>query len=469
MLEFKNYSFENLKEVAKYIKQSPYLCNDISLGTFFMWHSSFNLQFCVFNNTFIVKESFGDDVLFSFPFGEDVDGAIAALKEYTAENNLPLKFFGLDKTLLEKIKNDNIFEFINASYDRKWSDYIYDFNDILTFKGNKYKGQRNHINKFKKLYGEPEFKVITKDDIPDIKRMLEEFEEKQLKQSYFAKKEFKYTHNLLDSFLDLGLFGVFLKKDNKVISFTIGEIIGDMLIVHIEKALTEYSGVYPTTFNGFVKYISKNIGNLKYINREDDSGDLGLRTSKLQYNPVILLNKYYVKVNSPVNKIKDIPDIIENDICLTKIKEQDKSDYFNLCTDIDNNKYWGYDYREDRSISGDITEDTFYDGVYYDYAMGDSINFAIRENVNSKLLGEVIIYRFNFNGTAEIGCRLLKEAQGRGLGKKAFALGTDFAEKVLKVKPVARCFKENVASYHMIIAAGFNKVSEDQKFYYFER
>ncbi len=468
MLEFKNYTYENLIEIKPYINKCPYLCNDISLGTFFMWNTNTNPEFCVYNNTFIVKETFGDDVLFSYPFGEDVYGAISALKEYTAKNNLPLKFFGVSKELLEKISNNNTFEFVNASYDRKWSDYIYDFNDILMFKGNKYKGQRNHINNFKKLYGEPDFEAIKTQDIPLIKQMLSEFEAKQLKQSYFAKKEFKFAHNLLDAFLDLGLIGVLLKKDNKVISFSIGEIRGDMLIIHIEKALTEYKGVYPTTFNGFVKYINNNIGALKYINREDDSGDLGLRTSKMQYNPVMLLHKYYVKVNSPVNKITDIPTICFDDFCLTKITEADKDKYLYLNTDIDNNKYWGYDYREDKSIES-INEDTFYNGVLHDYEMGESVNFAIRESKDTKLIGEVIIYRFNFNGTAEIGCRLIKEYQGKGLGKKAFAAGADFAENVLGVKLTARCFKENTPSYRMITSCGFNKTNEDEKFYYFER
>ena len=75
-----------------------------------------------------------------------------------------------------------------------------------------------------------------------------------------------------------------LTVGGKIAAISIGEVIGDTLIIHIEKALKKYDGIYPAMYQGFVKLISSKVSkNLEYVNREDDSGDEGLRISKMQY------------------------------------------------------------------------------------------------------------------------------------------------------------------------------------------
>lgn len=468
MLKFENYSIETLKKYIPIIEKSPFSVNDVSTGSFFMWHKGVNLAFCLTEDgSFISKQEVSGEVAFSYPYGGDEIAACKELFDYCRENDLPLKFYGVSDELLTKLKNNPVFNKISYSYDRKWSDYIYDFSEMKTFSGKKFSGQRNHINKFGKLYPTAGFTPLLPADKPAVREFLKRYRAEHAIANLEETDEYKHTEELLDKFDEIGLFGGKFTLNGEVISFTIGEIQGDTLIIHIEKALKSVIGAYPATFNAFVNYAGEKYDFLRFVNREDDSGDAGLRTSKLQYNPIKLVNKNIVKVNSPYADV-EIPTIIGKKVILSAITEADKANYLALCTDDDNNKYWGYDYREDEGITSEIDENTFYDIVAFDRAVGDSINFAVRDKDTGELIGETITYNATVNGKAETGCRIAKAFSGKGRGEEAFGLTADFAQS-LSLTPTAKCYKQNEPSKKMIIACGFKFIREDETFFYFSR
>ena len=49
-------------------------------------------------------------------------------------------------------------------FSEKYDDYLYLAEDLVTLRGRRYNGQRNHINKFKKLYPDYRFEVITEEN-----------------------------------------------------------------------------------------------------------------------------------------------------------------------------------------------------------------------------------------------------------------------------------------------------------------
>ena len=76
----------------------------------------------------------------------------------------------------------------------------------------------------------------------------------------------------------------------QVYGFAIGEVIGDTLYDHVEKADSSVIGAYQTLVNCYA------VANrhVKYMNREEDCGVEGLRRSKISYRPCALLKKYTV-------------------------------------------------------------------------------------------------------------------------------------------------------------------------------
>ena len=69
-------------------------------------------------------------------------------------------------------------------------------------------------------------------------------------------------------------------------------ICDDTIVVHIEKAYADIEGAYPMINQQFVQHEAMDF---KYVNREDDVGEEGLRRAKLSYHPVFLVEKGLVR------------------------------------------------------------------------------------------------------------------------------------------------------------------------------
>ncbi len=469
MLTFEAFSLSALQKALPYIQRNPSLCSDLSAGYLFMWQEGTDLGFCVWNDTFVVRQRIGEQPAFSFPIGDDPDGMLDELIAYVRQNGLALRFFAVDEATLEKIQSDRRLLPARWAYERRWSDYLYSFEEAMYFHGRKYNGQRNHVNKFKRLYGEPALRFLSPEDRPRVEALLAEYAAAHGSAYALERLELRQSIKLFDAAEALGLYAAGLFVGDSLAAFSIGERVGESLLIHVEKALTRYEGAYPTMYSGFLRLIAQRLGGpLRFVNREDDSGDPGLRSSKLQYHPICLAHKHLVHVGSPAVKARAVITVYGSGVVLTELREDDRKRYLALNTDVENNRWWGYDYREDLSITGPVDENTFYDSAQYDMQAGDSVNLAVRLTENGPMIGEAILWNFTDDGRAELGCRVLREFQGRGYGKAAFAAAAAFGAEVLKVRVFARCYRENAASYRMITGSGFVPRREDESFCWFD-
>ena len=55
---------------------------------------------------------------------------------------------------------------------RDWADYLYLAEDLSNMAGRRYSGQRNHINRFKKLYPNYSYEKITEDNMDRVIKSL---------------------------------------------------------------------------------------------------------------------------------------------------------------------------------------------------------------------------------------------------------------------------------------------------------
>lgn len=284
-LEEKDY--ERIKE--EFIKINCNNC-DFTLGALYMWRDYFNYQIAYYDDLIFIK---GKDVdnhqeeAYAIPLGGDMVKGI----EYLLEQNNNLILNVVPQEFISLIKENFTCECMEMP---DWFDYIYGVEDLKELKGKKYNKKRNHLHQFTKQYLY-DFQKIDQSNIEKIKNEFKHwmsYDNENILKNYDNHETIK----LLDYFFDFNLLGGALYVNDALVAFTIGEIINDTLFVHVEKGLVSYEGVYQAINYLFVNYVTS-FNDLKFINREEDVGDEGLRKAKLSYHPLTLKKKYRIIVS----------------------------------------------------------------------------------------------------------------------------------------------------------------------------
>ncbi len=458
---FKKFSKEAASELLPFYGKCSYIMSDFSLGLKLMWSDALNPEYSISDGVLFVRNNIKGKISFDYPIflSDDADesAALAELSEYCRENFIPLVISNVPSEKIPLVTSlSRGYELIPS---RKYADYVYDLAEMAKMSGRKYSGQRNHINKFESMYPDSVFTEFTKDDISKINEFICYIAEKNGYISDDAKYELQLSLKMLDM-IDEGSFvcgGYTL--DGKILSFCMSERRGNTLIDHIEKADTDYEGIYPATVRAFLRSFGEG---LTYFNREDDSGSRGLRMSKLQYKPCMILEKNRVILKNELFSLNEVPELVSKRLTYGAIDEADIERYNELCLDDELNRYWGYDYRTD---CPEPDEYYFYLDQKKDFDNRCSVNFAIRRDEN--LIGEAILYNFDGFGGCEIGIRLLPKYGRRGYGREALSALTEYALYSLGMSCVrAKCHKENAASKKMLSSV-MQKDGEDEAYYKF--
>lgn len=176
-----------------------------------------------------------------------------------------------------------------------WGDYLYDAEPLATVAGKKMSKKRNHVHQFLKAY--PDWKAVemTPENAHEAMEFMDIFD-LEGDSTNMARTERELSRRMISLIAegDKNLQGMILYADGKVGAYTIGDVKGDTLFVHVEKATRGVNSSYEMINYVFAKAMTEKFPEIKYINREDDAGDLGLRMAKESYHPVEILKKYNI-------------------------------------------------------------------------------------------------------------------------------------------------------------------------------
>ena len=465
MLKFTPIDESHAPLLRKYYGQCTYRLCEYSLGVKLMWRDHWHPAFAESHGCLVVlNHSAHYGAMFDFPIPlpeeGDVDAALDEIDAWCVENGVPPSFGVVPEAERERLMKR--YPYTTVDNDRLWQDYFYHAEDLSTFAGRRYSGQRNHINKFRKLYPDAVFRALAPADRGKVESFWREFHKVFNKEDADAKMEVCFARRIMEQAGEAWAKTGCVEEDGKLIAIALAEVCGDTLVCHVEKALPQYEGVYPFLVQSFA---AANSEGLRWINREDDAGDRGLRTSKLQYLPAAMGAKLQMVVRNELDSLKEIPALRSGRLTLDGLREEDRAVYNRLCLDDERNRWWGYDYRQD--LKGELTEDYFLETARQDFAHRLAVNFAVR--LDGQLIGEAVLYRFDYRGQAELGCRILPEYAGNGYGREAFQTAAEWSLYSLGLRRLtAKCHHENLASARMLESC-MRPCGEDGTFRYFEK
>ena len=474
MLNFEKQKINNISKFFPFVQNIDYKLGSYSIGWKILWSRRLNFFYTIANNCYIQYFEINNVRYFYYPISltnndNEEKEALKLIGEYCTQNKIKLNFTDIPKHKLPTILS--IFYYHNTIHqDRKWMNYSYNAKEFVELTGSKYSKQRNRVRAFLKQNIKYEFLIIDKSNIDETKKFIDNWWKKFPKNRSSSLSDYasKFESSILYYYFKFNFVGAIMKINGEIVAACIGEKCGNTLYNHVEKINHEIIGLGSFFTNLFAKtFVTDGI---KFINREDDVGDKGLRKSKLQYEPEELVCGYTINVHNEffyVSKPKTIK--VNKEIKLADITLKDKN-YFELCSDDDLNKYYGYDYHkyfDEKIYKKPVDLEWFLQSRKKDLLHKNEITWGIF--VNNELVGEINLFDINYNHEAWIGFRTLKNFQNKGYTSQSAKTIIHYALYTLGLnKVLSKCYKQNIPSMNMLKKIGMHFRREDENFYYFD-
>lgn len=292
-LHFRPVQAADFAQILPYFSGKGLVASEYSALYIFMWGGYLGIELAIEDEVLYLRRNNRFGVSYHPPMkkGEPLFATLPYLSRIGEDT---LRLTGLPAHLV--VEMENALTVVEKGTSRRWADYIYSAEELATLRGKKFGKKRNLVHQFEKLYAGYTLEAITASNLPEVIAFMGEF------MASGTLTEDEVSENrlvlaVLQAWASLPVLGALLRVEGRVVAFTVGEIIDDLLLVHIEKANREYKGAYQAINQKFAAECYEKMG-VRLINREDDTGDEGLRQAKLSYNPVDILHKYHMVIKN---------------------------------------------------------------------------------------------------------------------------------------------------------------------------
>ncbi len=282
MINFKDIDISDREIIEDYYNKYGYKNSESNFTNMLMWQKSYNIKYAVIDG-FLVLSAYNPAIggLYHFPIGEgNLKDVLTKLSDCCNDYFLrPLTPEMIKKT--EEIMPD-CYEYTHL---RSSDDYVYSTQKLISLSGKKLHAKRNHYNYFINTYNYSYHRLTA--DMTE--KCCDKVCEWIVQRSQSPEDECEAVKVIFDNFEKLNVVGGYIICEGNIAAVTVGEKFHGDALIHIEKADTDYRGIYAAINKLFLEH---EFADCTYVNREEDMGIEGLRKAKLSYGPEFLIEKY---------------------------------------------------------------------------------------------------------------------------------------------------------------------------------
>jgi hypothetical protein len=290
-LEFEPIHLEQQANYLKALAQCSQKSSDYSFSNLFGWADEYGLTWAWDENLVWIRQSKPQKRLWA-PIGpwETIDWGDVFKRRFESGT----RFMRIPETL-SQLWQKNLGDRIVVEEDRDHWDYLYDINEMVELKGNRFHKKKNLLKQFITKY-DYRFETFSPAMIEPAMAMQADWcNWRDCESSDVLSAENRSVFKVLMHWNELvGLTGGVIIVEDIIVAYTLAEKMSDeSVVVHYEKGCPDFKGVYQAINQMFLESLPQNF---KIVNREQDLGEQGLRQAKMSYNPSGFLKKYRVEM-----------------------------------------------------------------------------------------------------------------------------------------------------------------------------
>lgn len=289
-MDFERIQLDKAALYQQHLKRTPQATSDFSFANIWGWAPEYDLEWAFDNDLVWIRQKRPQPVYWA-PVGpwKDIDwSAVLQQNDFSPGfTRVPEELADLWRAQAEGL--------LHIEEERANWDYVYDVEELVTLRGNRFHKKKNLLNQFKRQ-NTFRFVSFSSDMIEQALALQDDWcTWRDCEDSDVLSAENRAIQRVFvywDSFPDL-LGGAIMVED-MIVAYTIAEPLDrETVVIHFEKGCPAHKGIYQAINQMFLESLA---GRFRYVNREQDLGDEGLRKAKMSYHPVGFNQKYKVRL-----------------------------------------------------------------------------------------------------------------------------------------------------------------------------